>query len=169
MTVRFFPVFLKKIYFLPPTIVNGLFAVVFICTGVIGRLTPRVALYIGKIETIFFVQLVGIISLFVIASIPPLYILIPFFLIRGPFMNSSQPLQRSILMDRVPKIHRGKFNALQTLSFGFLWSLSAGVGGILSDHYGYSILFYTTATIYIFGTFPYLILRKYVKERVTNS
>ncbi|MHA2365674.1 MAG: MFS transporter [Candidatus Hodarchaeales archaeon] len=165
MTVRFFAIFFKEIYNLPPSIVNGIFAFLFMFTGIMGLLTPRIAKYIGKIETIFIVQMIAIVCLVGIAFIPPLVILVPIFLMRGSFMNSSQPLQRSILMDRVPKKARGRWNALQVLSFGFLWSLSAGIGGFLLDIYDFPVLYLFTAFLYILGTFPLILLRNYVKEK----
>ena len=67
-------------------------------------------------------------------------------------------------MDYVPKKNRGKWNALQVLTFGFLWSMSAGIGGILLDRFDFPILYYATAILYILGTFPILLLRPYLKK-----
>ena len=111
----------------------------------------------------FSVQFIAIICLLIIALIPPLVIVIPIFILRGGFMNASQPIQRSILMDYVPKKNRGLWNSFEVLSFGFLWSISAGLGGILLDSFNYPVLFITTACLYIIGTVPLLFLRKYVK------
>lgn len=165
MTVRFFPIFFKEIYDMPPSVVNGIFAVAMILTGGMSLVTPIMARFIGKVETIFTVQTIAIVALIIIAFVPPFAIVIPIFILRNSFMNSSQPLQRSILMDRVPKSSRGKWNALQVLSFGFLWSMSAGIGGVLLDTFDFSTLYFFTAFLYVLGTAPLLFIRRYVKER----
>lgn len=165
MTVRYFPIFFKEIYLLPPSTVNLIFAFAMVLTGGMSLMTPVIASRIGKLETVFAVQGVAIIFLLIIALIPPLAIVVPIFVLRNSFMNSSQPIQRSILMDRVPKKSRGKWNALQVLSFGFLWSLSAGAGGVLLDMFDFSTLYVVTALFYVAGTVPLLFFRRYVRER----
>ena len=75
-------------------------------------------------------------------------------------MNSSQPIKSAIIMDLVQKKYRGKFQSLQVLSQSFFWSLSAGVGGILLGYYNFPVLFITTASIYVFGTLPFILVLK---------
>jgi MFS family permease len=164
MTVRFFPIFFKEIYNLPPTAVNLIFFFSFIISGFMGLIIHRIAKLVGKIEAIVLVQGFAILMLLGIATIPELWLVIPLFLLRGSFMNSSQPLKDSLLMDMVPKKYRGKFNSLTVFSQQFVWNLSAGVGGILLDSTGFPILYVTTATIYILGTFPFLFVRHLVKK-----
>ena len=164
MTVRFFPIFFKEIYNLPPTTTNFIYFLVALMTGIMSLVTSKYAKIIGKVESIIFVQLVAILSLLIIAMIPPLVILIPIFLIRGSFMNGSQPVKDAIVMDLVPKRQRGRFQSIQVLSQSFFWSLSAGLGGILLDYYNYSVLYVVTALIYIFGTLPFLFIRKKVSK-----
>ena len=79
-------------------------------------------------------------------------------------MNASQPLKDAIIMDVVPKHHRGKFNSLSVFSQSLIWSISAGVGGLLLEQTGYPVLYITTASIYIVGTFPYIFVRHLVKK-----
>lgn len=165
MTVRFFPVFFKEIYNLSPAVLNFMYFLNFVLTGLIGLIAVKSVKYIGKIESIILVQLIAILCLVIIAMIPPLIIVIPIFLFRGAFMNSSQPIKNAIVMDVVKKKNRGIYQSLETLSQNFFWSLSAGVGGFLLEYYNFSILYITTAIIYVFGTIPFLLLRK----RITNN
>ena len=168
MTVRFFPIFFKEVYLLSPVTTNVIFGVSFFLTGFFSLSTPRLARYIGKIETIFLVQMIAIICLLLIAEIPPLILVVPAYIFRGAFMNSTSPLNYSIIMDRVPKRHRGKWNALEGVTNGFLWSLSAGFGGILLVQNCFPFLYHITASFYIMATLPLLFLRKYVKEKPIN-
>lgn len=164
MTVRFFPIFFKEVYSLPPTVTNVIFTIAAVLTGLVGLSSPRIAKKIGKIETMFLVQFIAILCLLIIALIPPFVIVFLAFIWRGAFMNASQPIQKSILMDLTPKANRGMINALQVLTFGFLWSMSAGIGGILLDRFNFSVLYYITVVLYIIGTFPILLLRPYLKK-----
>ena len=74
-------------------------------------------------------------------------------------MNASQPLSRSILMDVVPKKHRGGVNALQALAWGLFWNVSAALGGFLiGPANDFRLCLVITGTIYVIGTLPILIL-----------
>ena len=159
MTVRFFPIFFKEIYNLPPTVMNFMYFLSFVLTGIMGIVVSKSVKLIGKIESIILVQIVAIICLLIIAMIPPLSIVVPIFLLRGAFMNSSQPLKNAMIMDLVPKKNRGIFQSLEVLSQNFFWSLSAGVGGFLLEYYNFPVLYVATATIYVIGTLPFLLLR----------
>ena len=169
MTVRFFPIFFKEIYLLSPVTTNIIFGIGFLLTGVFSLITPKIARYIGKIETIFLVQMLAILCLLLIAEVPPLAFVVPAYILRGAFMNSTPPLNYAIIMDRVPKRHRGKWNALEGVTNGFLWSLSAVIGGILLDQSCYPFLYHITASLYIIATLPLLFLRRYVKEKPINT
>ncbi len=158
MTVRFFPIFFKEDYNLPPSIVNFIYFLVAFATGIIAILVTKYVHKIGKIESIVTVQVIAIVSLFIIALIPPISILIPIFLIRGSFMNASQPVKNAMIMDLVPKRNRGIFQSLQVLTERFFWSFSAGIGGVLLSFTSFPVLYITTGTIYIFGTLPFLLL-----------
>ena len=160
MTVQFFPLFFKNIYKLSPMTTNLIYFLVAVLTGVMGIVTSKSVKFIGKIESIIIVQIIAIINLLIIATLPPLIIVIPVFILRGSFMNASQPVKNALIMDLVPKKNRGIFQSLQVLSQNFFWSLSAGIGGFLLQFYNFPILYVTTATIYIFGTLPYFLIRK---------
>jgi MFS family permease len=163
MTIQFFPIFFKELYSLQPTAVTLIFGFTALATGTLGLLAPKIAEKVGRIETMFLVQLVGIVCLVIIAQIPPLFIIVPVFIMRSAFQNASEPLHRSLVMDRVPKRHRGKWNALEGIAFGLLWSISAGIGGVLLDRYSFVFLYYITTSLYICGTLPLLLIRQKVK------
>ena len=70
-------------------------------------------------------------------------------------------------MDRIAKRHRGKWNALEHLAFGFFWNFSAAVGGWIIENYNYVICFTITVTIYTLATLPLLgLFGKVEKEGV---
>ena len=63
---------------------------------------------------------------------PCAQVIIPIYLVRTALMNSTGPLQQSVLMDFVPKKSRGKWNSAASIS-SFGWCGSAALGGMLVD------------------------------------
>ncbi|MHA2387605.1 MAG: MFS transporter [Candidatus Hodarchaeales archaeon] len=159
MTIKFFPIFFRNIYFLEPIGVQLIMGGTGILTGITSIYTQRLSLRRGRATMIFIVQGIATLCLFIIATYPPLLLLIPVFFTRGSLMNASQPLSRSILMDVVPKNHRGAINALQALAWGLFWNVSAAIGGFLigSDD-NFQLCFLITGIIYVIGTLPILVL-----------
>lgn len=169
MTVMFFPLFFKEIYHLTPIQVNTIVGFTNLFTAFAGLIAQRISRSIGRVETMFIVQLVATVALFWISFYPILLILIPLFIFRNGFMNSSFPLQRTIVMDHIAKRHRGRWNALEAVAFGLFWPISAAVGGWLLDSYDYSVVFLITVCLYTTGTLPLLAIRKHVPHEQTDD
>ncbi len=169
MTIKFFPIFFRNIYFLEPIGVQLIMGGTGILTGITSIYTQRLSLRNGRATMIFIVQGIATLCLFIIATYPPLLLLIPIFFTRGSLMNASQPLSRSILMDVVPKKHRGGVNALQALAWGLFWNVSAAIGGFLvGSEDNFRLCFLITGIIYVIGTLPVLLLIPLV-SREKNS
>ncbi len=105
---------------------------------------------LGRVQAMALFKAVGIILLYIMASLKAIWtvphIIIPIYLTRTCIMNATYPLQKSIMMDYVPKHARAKWNSFEALtSFG--WSGSAALGGWLIQHYGFGMNFYITASI----------------------
>jgi MFS family permease len=171
MTVRFFPVFFKEQYTMLPILVNAVMGTTTVATAILSVITQRIALRIGRIETMFLSQGTAVIALVGIIFYPPLIILIPLFIYRGASMNATNPLNRSIAMDLIPKKHRGKWNALDQLSFSLFWNLSAGIGGfIIGPENNFRACFIGTAFVYTVATLMLLFLfGKVEKENPSKS
>ena len=159
MTIKFFPVFFRNVYLLAPISVQLIMGGTGIATGFTSILAQRMSLRNGRAVVIFIVQGIATMCLFIIAMYPPILLLIPIFLARGSLMNASQPLSRSILMDVVPKKHRGAVNALQALAWGLFWNVSAALGGFLiGSEDNFRLCFLITGFIYVIGTLLILFL-----------
>jgi MFS family permease len=170
LSVLYFSIFFKEVYLLSPSLVNFLFFLSAVVSGILGLISPKVAKSIGRVQTMFWFQLIATFLFLVIAFIPPLIIVIPFWLLRGAMMNSTNPVKQGVVMDLVPKSARGKFASVEMLSFSLVFSLTAGIGGVILDAFSFQVLFFTTTFIYFMGTFPLLFLRKFVKdEKKTKS
>ncbi len=158
MTVAFFGPFFKEEYAVRPILVSIIFFFTQLTTGFSGIIGQKISKRLGLIETMFFLQMSAIYALAFITKYPPLLILIPLFIARSALMNSSAPLSRTIIMDRIAKRHRGKWNALEFVAFGFFWNVSAAVGGWIIENYSYVVCFTITATLYTLATLPLLAL-----------
>ncbi|MFX0066476.1 MAG: MFS transporter [Candidatus Hermodarchaeota archaeon] len=175
MTIKFFPTFYYTIYSIEPVALQVIMGLTSIATGLTSLVAQRFSLERGRAQIIFAVQGMATACLFIIAFYPPLQLLVPIFIARGSLMNASQPLSRSILMDVVPKRHRGKVNSIQTLSWGLFWNFSAALGGFLiGDNNNFQLCFLVTAGLYVIGTLPILLLiplvakEKYVERTVSE-
>jgi len=165
MTIKYFPIFFLDVYLLKPIWVQVIMGLTTVFTGLAALLAQRISVEKGRPLIIFSAQLLATLCLFGIASYPifniTLPILIPLFIARGSLMNAAQPLSRSILMDVIPKKHRGKWNSLEAVAWGFFWNFSAVIGGYLIGDvtpYKFWLCFVVTASVYLIGVIPILFL-----------
>lgn len=152
MTIKFFPLFFRYDVGLSPVSVNAIKCVNMILMALASFCVRRIsALYIGRVKTIMFCKFTGIslltfmwaCGLFTDFWTKP-FIICPVYILRTVLMNCCYPLQKSILMDFVPKGKRGKWNAFESVT-RFGWSGSALIGGVISDNFGYGATFLATA------------------------
>ncbi|MBN2659254.1 MAG: MFS transporter [Spirochaetales bacterium] len=167
MTVKFFPVFFRDIYGLKPIAVQIVLGLSFFITGLISVYTQKHSVRKGRPQMIILVQGLSIACLAGMAFYPPIWLLIPLFIARGALMNASQPLNRSIMMDFVPKSRRGFWNSLQTVAWGLFWNASAAIGGFLIGENNYALCFSITAIVYVIGTVPNFFLIPLVKKELS--
>ena len=72
-------------------------------------------------------------------------------------MNSTYPLEESILMDSVARSTRSRWKSLEAVS-SFGWSGSAMLGGALADSADYRFTFLITAALQASGTLLLLLI-----------
>ena len=163
MTIKFFPIFFMEIYLMTPILVQLISGLTSIATGLSGLIAQKFSRANGRPQIIFLVQAIATICLGIIATYPPLWILIIVFIFRGSLMNAAQPLSRSILMDIIPKDKRGLWNSLEALAWGLFWNVSAVVGGyLIGPTNNFRLNFLVTMGIYVVGTLPIILLFKSV-------
>jgi MFS family permease len=168
MSIKFFPVFFRSLYHLQPVAVQIIMGITSITTGFFALVAQKFSLQRGRAKMIFVVQLSATSCLIAIGFYPAIFLLIPLFIMRGALMNAAQPLSRSILMDVVPKKHRGKWNSIETVAWGLFWNGSAVIGGFLIGDNNFQRCFFITAGIYLIGTIPILMLIPLVKKESSN-
>ncbi len=173
-TVAFFPVLFADPeigYNLTPLFTYSIVGVGSVITGLAGLGAQRLSRMIGRVLSMFLVQLLAILCLLGIVVNLYLYqnnligasfsilILAVFYISRNALMNASGPVSRSLIMDIVPTNARARWNSLETLAWGMFWSVSASIGGWVVVDFGFIYVFLFTATLYTIATFLLLVIK----------
>lgn len=166
MTIKFLPIYFKTIYNLKPIMIQLILGATSVVTALFSIFTQRFARKKGRIEIMIIVQLIATACLFGFVFYPPLICMIVLFVIRGSFMNATQPLSNSILMDVISKKDRGKWSSVTTISWGIFWNFSAVLGGFLIGKNNFKLCFLITALIYVLGIIPLFFLLPRVHKEI---
>lgn len=81
------------------------------------------------------------------------------YVLQNVFLNSTQALTRSLIMDNVPSGERAKWSALESINI-FGWCGSAAIGGIIVKTFQGNVLpvFIVTAALQVVGSLPLVAL-----------
>jgi len=145
MSIKFFPIFFLDTLSQGPVMVQSLYTVCPLATSLGARGAQLLSKKLGRGYTKLLVKGLGISLLVLICVLESrllprwgfsptqsFWVLAPIFVLRTALMNSPKALTRSIIMDSVPKEHRAKWSALESVNTA-TWSGSAVIGGILVD------------------------------------
>jgi len=115
-------------------------------------LAPIVAEKIGKIMTVVYSQLFSIPFLIIMGLTHNISLAVVSFLIRASFMNMAQPLFTNYAMERVKNEEQALTNALLVIAWTAGRGLSASIGGLLIEHFAYTVPFFGTSLLYLIST-----------------
>lgn len=157
MTTKFFPLFFLSDLRLTPIEVQAIYACLPLLMAPASHLCHVAAnVFGGRVASIMVFKFFGISLLlcmwalekyareFSIVKHPIVMCLL--YLCRTSIINSTYPLEESILMDTCPASQRSRWKSLESIS-QFGWCGSAALGGVLCDHHGYGFTFLVTACI----------------------
>ncbi|MWV43295.1 MFS transporter [Paenibacillus sp. HJL G12] len=127
-----------------------------------SRVGPVKAVVLFQMMSLPFLLLTGFTNLFVIASVS--------FLFRQALMNAANPIQSSIMVDRVSDARRGIANSMTQTAFMLGWATMGPVQSFLlttyGTYWGYAITFSMTGVLYISASAIYYFM---FKERKTAA
>ncbi|MNX62328.1 Major Facilitator Superfamily protein [compost metagenome] len=127
-----------------------------------ARVGPVKAVVIFQILSLPFLLLTGFTNLLMIASIS--------FLFRQALMNAANPIQSSIMIDRVSDRRRGVANSLMQTAFMLGWATMGPVQSYFvttyGNYWGYAITFSITGVLYIVSSLMYFFM---FRERPARS
>lgn len=114
------------------------------------------AVVILQLSSIPFLLLTGYTKIYVLAAVG--------FLIRQALMNAGNPIQQSLMMDKIDDSKKGLANSLGQMVFQLGWAfmgpISTSIVASNGSYYGYAKVFTITAVIYIIGSMYFLAVFK---------
>jgi MFS family permease len=158
MTVKFFPLFFKDDVGLSPSHVQVIYVIIPIVMTTLSSLGQKLASTgFGRVQAALVLRTVGVSLLFLMVfgwkgflDRHPM-VLVCVYILRTSFINSTYPLDESVLMDFVPKDERARWKSLESVA-AFGWCGSAAVGGWIADKYDYRYTFLVTAILQSIAT-----------------
>ncbi|RUT36540.1 MFS transporter [Paenibacillus zeisoli] len=119
-----------------------------------ARVGPVKAVVIFQILSLPFLLLTGFTHFLMVASIS--------FLFRQALMNAANPIQSSIMIDRVSDRRRGVANSLMQTAFMLGWATMGPVQSYFvtsyGNYWGYAITFSITGVLYIVSSLMYFFM-----------
>jgi len=170
MTIKFFSLFFMEKILFSPAAVSLLSVVAPLGVSGASLLAQKCSKIIGRVQTSIITRIIDIILLVLMAKLPitpglATRALVAMHLLRMAAANCTRPLMRSVLNQFVPKRHRGKISALDSVRT-FSWSGSAALGGILVERIGFEGTFLVTAMIKVGALLPLPFMLSHVPDGV---
>ncbi|MGG3279516.1 MFS transporter [Paenibacillus solani] len=133
--------------------------------SLVNRVGAVRAVVLFQVLSLPFLLLTGFTNVLLIASVG--------FLFRQALMNAANPIQSSILIDRVPDHRRGIANSVTQTAFMLGWATMGPVQSRLvttyGSYWGYAITFCITGTLYVLSSFLYYRMFRERKGRSISS
>ncbi|WP_438347745.1 MFS transporter [Paenibacillus sp. FA6] len=120
---------------------------------------PTLAAKIGSVKAIVCFQLLSLPFLLLTGFTNILTIAAISFLFRQALMNAANPIQSTVLIDRVSESNRGIANSMTQTAFMLGWALMGPVQSFLittyGHYWGYAITFSITGALYVIAASLY--------------
>ncbi|KOR89845.1 MFS transporter [Paenibacillus solani] len=133
--------------------------------SLVNRVGAVRAVVLFQVLSLPFLLLTGFTNVLLIASVG--------FLFRQALMNAANPIQSSILIDRVPDHRRGIANSVTQTAFMLGWATMGPIQSRLvttyGSYWGYAITFCITGTLYVLSSFLYYRMFRERKDRSITS
>ena len=174
ISIRFFPVFFMDKLSMNPSGIQ----ILYFCNPILGigmaSLAHHLSIKSNRCLVSIILELIGIFffSSFILfyqythalhgdaPSMTSRVFICVLFVLRTIFLNSTQALTKSIMMDVVPKEERGRWSSFESIN-NATWAGSAFLGGILCHRFGFAVNFYTCIVLHLVRT---LILSTIINE-----
>ena len=163
-TTKFFPLFFLNNLKLSPIQVQCIYLCVPAAMGASSAVCRWVSGHLGRVSSIMWFKLAGIsllCSMWAMEKFSNAYtvvrhpiVMVAVYVARTAIINSTYPVEESILMDCCKPSQRSRWKALESVS-SFGWCGSAVIGGVLSDKHGYGFTFLITACLQFGSTLIY--------------
>ncbi|MGE5588870.1 MAG: MFS transporter [Clostridia bacterium] len=120
-------------------------------------LAPVLAERWGKVKTVAFTQLASVPFLVGMALAGDIAWIVPAMLVRSALMNMAGPVDGSFSMEVVAPEDRALLSSLRGMAWNLAWAGGSVAGGIMSERFGYTVPFLTTAGLYLASAVMYVL------------
>lgn len=168
LVTTYFPLFLYKEFSLSPIELQALLVLQPMCIAICSLFAQQIATCSSRMPVIVCARLIGTIALVMMTVLKRIELQCAMVLVREAFMQCTNPLRQSLLMDFVAKEYRARWNSLEGLSM-FSWAGSAVLGGFVIDTYGYRLCFLAGAGVSILGTAMEAMLIPLTRHHITTA
>nr|CCA17688.1 Major Facilitator Superfamily (MFS) putative [Albugo laibachii Nc14] len=150
ITASFLPLFLVKDY--DPSFVQmqSLFVVQPVCVALFSLVLQWQSKRWGRMPVIVVSRFLGSLCMYQMATAQAFRTQVALYLINVVLIRSTEPLQRSLLMDFLPRQQRAKWSSLEDLS-ALVCTGSALIGVYLMETQGFHYCVWITLPIYVVG------------------
>jgi Na+/melibiose symporter-like transporter len=159
MSISYFPVFFSYYLDLSPTVVQILYIIHPLGQTVLGPFAQSLSHRYSRCQVAVAFKWFGVSMMFALIATyhynVSRWIICLLYVLRSTFMNSTQPLTKSILFDSIPRDERGKWTALESVNTS-AWSGSALIGAFLVREHGILLNFILTGSLQFLATLPLL-------------
>jgi len=170
MTIPFLNLYFKNQFNLESQMIGIIFASAQALTVLGALLGPLLAKKYGLIKTVIITQIISIPFLYILGFTYFFPAVLSAFLIRNALMNMSGPLSSNFAMEVVSPEDRPITSGLLSVAWLATWGLTANIGGMLIEKYGYQIPFACTIFFYIISSLLYWkLLRPIEKQRKVKN
>jgi len=152
LVIPFLNLYFLKRFELDSDIIGRIFSAGALFTAAGFLIGPSVARRLGLIKTTVISEFLSIPFFLILAFSGNLYLSIAAFLFRGSLMNMSWPLYNNFAMELVSENEQAGTNSLLSLAWNSSWMISANVGGIIIEKWGFTPVMLITVAFYLTAT-----------------
>ncbi len=152
LVIPFLNLYFLKRFNLESAAIGRIFSIGAIFTAVGFLIGPALAKRIGLLKTVVITQFLSIPFFVILAFSQNLTLSTIAFFMRGSLMNMAAPMYSNFAMELVPDEQRAGANSVLSLAWNSSWMVSANLGGIIIEHYGFTQVMLTTVGLYTIAT-----------------
>ncbi|MFP3242074.1 MFS transporter [Caldisphaera sp.] len=138
--------------------ISPIFAISNVILAVSTLFSHKLSKKFGRIKTIVYTHIIGIILLVLLPFTRSFYIASLIFILRNTFMNMSGPLFSSFVLNLIPYNERARGQSLINLIDSIPRSIGPFIGGYLFYLGNLSLPFFITASLYTVSTIGFYLL-----------
>jgi len=110
---------------------------------------PELARRYGMIKTVVFSEWASIPFMLILAFTGDLTLATMAFFLRGALMNLGVPISNNYMMERVGVTDRALVNSWSMMAWSLSWAVTAGIGGLMIEHGGYTLPLLLACALYV--------------------